>query len=183
MARAIDREEVLYQLERLRLEAMLNDECEEETIKRCISAVKLVPTLTPPNEPERAGLYGKYTVYKNKDNSLVTDCFVLRPAKDPAAVIALRAYAAVTDTTELAADIINWVGAEPNEPLMLDELREMDGEPVWIANPDALGYGRWGIVDGVYQAEDDQVLMLRGDYSCHYYGKTWLAYRRPKEEQ
>ena len=57
----------------------------------------------------------------------------------------------------------------------------MDGEPVWIANPDALGYGRWGIVDGVYQAEDDQVLMLRGDYSCHYYGKTWLAYRRPPE--
>lgn len=69
----------------------------------------------------------------------------------------------------------------PNEPLTLEKLREMDGEPVWIANPDALGYGRWGIVDGVYQAEDDQVLMLRGDYSCHYYGKTWLAYRRPLE--
>lgn len=69
----------------------------------------------------------------------------------------------------------------PNEPLTLEELREMDGEPVWIANPDALEYGRWGIVDGVYQAEDDQVLMLRGDYSCHYYGKTWLAYRRPPE--
>ena len=69
----------------------------------------------------------------------------------------------------------------PNEPLTLEQLREMDGEPVWIANPDALGYGRWGIVDGVYQAEDDQVLMLRGDYSCHYYGKTWLAYRRPPE--
>ena len=69
----------------------------------------------------------------------------------------------------------------PNEPLTLEQLREMDGEPVWIANPDALEYGRWGIVDGVYQAEDDQVLMLRGDYSCHYYGKTWLAYRRPPE--
>lgn len=71
--------------------------------------------------------------------------------------------------------------SQPNEPLTLEQLREMDGEPVWIANPDALGYGRWGIVDGVYQAEDDQVLMLRGDYSCHYYGKTWLAYRRPPE--
>ena len=70
---------------------------------------------------------------------------------------------------------------QPNEPLTLEQLREMDGEPVWIANPDALEYGRWGIVDGVYQAEDDQVLMLRGDYSCHYYGKTWLAYRRPPE--
>ena len=67
----------------------------------------------------------------------------------------------------------------PNEPQTLEQLRQMDGEPVWIANPDALEYGRWGIVDGVYQAEDDQVLMLRGDYSCHYYGKTWLAYRRP----
>ena len=69
----------------------------------------------------------------------------------------------------------------PNEPLTIEQLREMDGEPVWIANPDALEYGRWGIVDGVYQADDDQVLMLRGDYSCHYYGKTWLAYRRPPE--
>lgn len=74
-------------------------------------------TLTPPNESERAGLYGKYTVYKNKDGSLVTDCFILRPEKDPAAVAALRAYAAATDNAELAADIINWVGAEPNKPL------------------------------------------------------------------
>lgn len=80
-----------------------------------------------------------------------------------------------------AIDIAITALSPPNEPLTLDELREMDGEPVWIANPDALEYGRWGIVDGVYQAEDDQVLMLRGDYSCHYYGKTWLAYRRPPE--
>ena len=50
MATPIDREQVLYQLERLMLAAMLDDECEEETIKRCIAAVKLVPTLTPPNE-------------------------------------------------------------------------------------------------------------------------------------
>lgn len=80
-----------------------------------------IPTLTPPNEPERAGLYGKYTVYKNKDGSLVTDCFILRPAKDPAAVAALRAYAAATDNAELAADIINWVGAEPNERVKVME--------------------------------------------------------------
>ena len=79
--------------------------------------VDTAPTLTPPNEPERAGLYGKYTVYKNKDGSLVTDCFILRPAKDLAAVAALRAYAAATDNEELAADIINWVGAGPNKPL------------------------------------------------------------------
>ena len=78
------------------------------------------PTLTPQNELEHVGLYGKYTVYKNKDGSLVTDCFILRPAKDPAAVIALRSYAAATDNAELSADIINWVGAEPNEHLTCD---------------------------------------------------------------
>lgn len=77
-------------------------------------AIRRIATLTPPNEL-RAGLYGKYTVLKNEDGSLVTNCFVLRPEKDPAAVAALRAYAAATDNAELAADITNWVGAEPSE--------------------------------------------------------------------
>lgn len=88
-------------------------------------------TLTPPNEP-RAGLYGKYTVYKNKDGSLVTDCFILRPAKDPAAVAALRAYAAATDNAELAADIINWVGAEPNEWVSVEERLPEVGQEVLV---------------------------------------------------
>ena len=73
--------------------------------RKALTALRSMPTLTPPNEPEHAGLYGKYTVYKNKDGSLVTDCFILRPAKDPAAVAALRAYAAATDNAELAASI------------------------------------------------------------------------------
>lgn len=85
-----------------------------------INVVKTQPTLTQPNELERAGLYEKYTVLKNEDGSPVTNCFVLRPAEDPAAVAALRAYAAATDNAELANDIINWVGAEPNEPLMCE---------------------------------------------------------------
>ena len=80
---------------------------DREWLMKCLNEA---PTLTTPNGPERAGLYGKYTVYKNKDGSLVTDCFVLRPTKDPAAVAAIMAYAAATDNAELAADIINWVG-------------------------------------------------------------------------
>lgn len=95
---------------------------QKEVFELAITALRSMPTLTPPNEPEHAGLYGKYTVYKNKDGSLVTDCFILRPAKDPAAVAALRAYAAATDNAELAADIINWVGAKPNEALTLEQL-------------------------------------------------------------
>ena len=100
-------------------------------------------------------------------------------AKDRVDSSSLRAsqHGRYADALDMAISALS----PPNEPLTIEQLREMDGEPVWIANPDALEYGRWGIVDGVYQAEDDHVLMLRGDYSCHYYGKTWLAYRRPSE--
>lgn len=94
-----------------------NDQQSADVISDVILQLDDMPTLTPPNEPERAGLYGKYSVYKNKDGSQVTDCFVLRPDKDPAAVVALTAYATATDNAELAADIRGWIGSEPNEPL------------------------------------------------------------------
>ena len=58
----------------------------------------------------------------------------------------------------------------PNEPLTLEELREMDGEPVWFDT-----IKRWGIVkvcrDGVF------VLTKSGEFEvgrCKYY-------RRPPE--
>lgn len=57
------------------------------------------------------GLYGKYIVHKN-DLTPVYDCFVLEPDKDPAAVAALRAYAAATGNKALAQDIYDWVGKE-----------------------------------------------------------------------
>jgi hypothetical protein len=71
--------------------------------------------------------------------------------------------------------------AQPaNEPLTIDELREMDGEPVFVASPGVEEYGHWGIVCGVDDTAG-RTLYLRGDYSCHDYGKTWLAYRRQPE--
>lgn len=52
MTTPIDREEVLYQLERLALEAQLTNEHDAEIIKDCMATiVNLVPVLTPPNEP------------------------------------------------------------------------------------------------------------------------------------
>ena len=78
------------------------------------------------------GLKQKYVVRKADTGECVKNCFVLRPDKDVAAVAALRAYAGATDNKMLAADIINWIGAEQHTPLTLDELREMGGEPVYI---------------------------------------------------
>ena len=54
------------------------------------------------------GLYGKYTVTRN--DLTQDDCFVLKPNKDPAARIALKAYAEATTNKALAQDIYNWIG-------------------------------------------------------------------------
>ena len=68
--------------------------------------------------------------------------------------------------------------AGKNEPLTLDELRQMDGEPVWVQSPGVPEYGRWAIVEGV----GENCLFLHDDFTCHEYGKTWIAYRRKPEE-
>ena len=81
------------------------------------------------------------------------------------AISALRQQETVTDSHQL------------NEPLTLDELRKMDGEPVWVQSPGVPEYGRWAIVEGV----GENCLFLRDDFTCHDYGKTWLAYRHKKE--
>ena len=65
-----------------------------------------------------------------------------------------------------------------NEPLTMDELRKMDGEPVWVQSPGVPEYGRWAIVEGV----GENCLFLHDDFTCHEYGKTWLAYRHKPEE-
>lgn len=67
---------------------------------------------------------------------------------------------------------------ESNAPLTLDELRKMDGEPVWVQSPGVPEYGRWAIVEGV----GENCLFLHDDFTCHDYGKTWLAYRKKPEE-
>lgn len=60
----------------------------------------------------------------------------------------------------------------PNEPLTLEELRGMDGEPVWLDVAD----GVWALVD----TDDDCVWLDRGGNICIAFvaGK---AYRRSPE--
>ena len=67
---------------------------------------------------------------------------------------------------------------ESNEPLTLGELRKMDGEPVWVQSPGIPEYGRWAIVEGA----GENCLFLHDDFTCHDYGKSWLAYRQKPEE-
>ena len=69
----------------------------------------------------------------------------------------------------------------PNEPLTLEELREMDGEPVWVQTPGIPKYGRWVIVAGVDTEDGQRTLYCQGDYTCRNYGRDWIAYRCPPE--
>ena len=74
---------------------------------------------------DKSGLYGKYMVIKVVDGTVIEDCFILRPEKDPAAVKAMQAYAAATDDKELADAIYKWVGM-PNGQTLEQVVRERD---------------------------------------------------------
>lgn len=99
-----------------------------------------------------------------------------------------------TDAYYQAAQIIDMLVSEleerstltpPNDPLTLDQLREMDGEPVWIKRLKGLSVRDtdWAVVDVCpnrirvwwfgSEVEDEP--------SEKDYGETWLAYRRPPE--
>ena len=64
----------------------------------------------------------------------------------------------------------------PNEPLTFAELREMEGEPVWVEHNNGGGWLviHWDYVGRITTAHKACLL----DYE---YGRTWLAYRHPLE--
>ena len=74
---------------------------------------------------------------------------------------------------------------QPNEPLTLEQLREMDGEPVWIKRLKGLSVcdTGWAVVDVC----PNQIRVwwfgseVEDEPSKKDYGETWLAYRRPPE--
>ena len=69
----------------------------------------------------------------------------------------------------------------PNDPLTLEELREMDGEPVFIIpTRGSGGFCTWMLVDTKY----DLCREVHGEMAVfENCGKTWLAYRRKPENQ
>lgn len=66
------------------------------------------------------------------------------------------------------------------EPLTLDELRKMDGEPVWIRfiGGTVIRNDGWFIVSEI----GTSAIFLSGKVSVYkniwYYGETWLAFRQ-----
>ena len=71
----------------------------------------------------------------------------------------------------------------PNEPLTWSELAGMEGQPVYIVEMGARRY--WALVTHVGKDAADFVTVHDpDDYGDkELYGESWVAYRRPKEEQ
>ncbi len=77
-----------------------------------------------------------------------------------------------------------------NPPLTLDELRWMDGEPIWTVTSGVEGSGRWELstCETLCVCPLRQVLRCVTadgevtDYDFGSYGKTWLAYRSKLKE-
>lgn len=69
---------------------------------------------------------------------------------------------------------------QPNEPLTLEELREMDGQPVWLEDLEDPEQSRWRVVHCVEKCLIQQSIS-RIEYLAEEIGKTWLAYRCPPE--
>ena len=94
------------------------------------------------------------------------------------------------DAIDIAIDVLD----PPNEPLTLDDLREMDGQPVYIISK-AHTISEWNIPKGVGEiviAYDvpcagmksviPSVEFIDGkNLSVEKYGSDWVAYRRPPE--
>ena len=68
---------------------------------------------------------------------------------------------------------------EDNKPLTLEELRQMDGKPVYIVSASRTGSG-WVIFD--IHNDDGFGMCDETWYFAKSYGKAWIAYRhKPKE--
>lgn len=80
-------------------------------------------------------------------------------------------------TADAIAEKLCREARDENPPLTLEELREMDGEPVWVCKPNGTN-GVWGLVDLEYQ-----MVRLHGGGMAIWENndKSWLAYRRKLE--
>ncbi|WP_368234793.1 hypothetical protein [Anaerotruncus rubiinfantis] len=96
-----------------------------------------------------------------------------------------RRYGDIAQAFAMALEALREKAARENpEPLTLEELRQMDGEPVWCCSC-LNGRSEWAILRAVEMSKTWFVALggaTQGFGDKDTYGKTWLAYReKPKE--
>ncbi len=82
------------------------------------------------------------------------------------------------------------IASPTNDPLTLEQLQEMDGDPVWTVTIGLEGSGRWVLCscETITACSLHKVLRCvtstgeATDYEFETYGKIWIAYRRRLED-
>ena len=137
--------------------------------------VERQPTLTPPNEP----------LTLDKKRAIAESC--LHYSKSGCCL--LRGYAPLD-----CPRCKEWQSNEANVALTLEQLREMNGEPVYIIASD-MGIAEWNVIAGKewitvaydvprngFKAVVEGVGFINGRaFRIDSYGTDWFAYRRPAE--
>lgn len=73
-----------------------------------------------------------------------------------------------------------------NEPLTWDELKTMEGKPVWVESSDSLNRRRWMFVGEWFDDDEMRLFDMECDYPDYvskngYESGTWQAYRKERE--
>ena len=70
-----------------------------------------------------------------------------------------------------------------NDPLTWDELKQMEGKPVWVELLKTSDWKGWDVVSGFTDDDDfgEFMVTVRDDYFKSEFGKTWNAYRKERE--
>lgn len=138
-------------------------------------------------------------VLSDEDLSDLLMDFLQYGAEEPEGVLAIL-YRALWAMAEVRArlfryedtglepeEIMQLAAPEPNDPLTLEGLREMDGGPVWVVfTPDADGerLAMWALVS--VDGEDDEIFLLNSIGWSSAYEEVWsdveAIYRHKPEE-
>ena len=157
-----------------------------QIIDMLVSELEGEPTLTPPNE----WVSVDEKLPEPGERVLATDCgfvgeFYINERGQ------WQRYNVNCHVLLMALDILYWMplpappgkgnNVPTNEPLTIEELREMNGEPVWIVD---VGPHKWyGHGWAIVERENCLVRTVKNWNPVFFekYGERWLAYRRPPE--
>ncbi len=71
--------------------------------------------------------------------------------------------------------------AEKNEPLTLEELLELGGDPVYAECISSPSMSCWGYIDDITNDFPEVFVGYFADFPVEDYGEIWLAYRHKPE--
>lgn len=198
MARAIDGDELLGIERLLDTGIVRQSKTASWLLDQVLHDIQAMPTLTPPNEwvsveerlPIKSGEYLAYTTDENIGLiEFDEDCGEFGFSKE------YYQDGAYLDSEWTKADwITHWMPLSeppgkdnnvptkaPNEPLSLEQLREMDGEPVWIED-----VKHWALIDiekgGQWDGMPFAVWAENGvKFTYNVESRDLHCYRRPPE--